>query len=52
MMISAIYKNCVLFCVPKKIKAVTFYHNCLIIKWAQKGSNLRPPDYESGALTS
>ena len=22
------------------------------IKWAQKGSNLRPPDYESGALTN
>ncbi len=20
-------------------------------KWAQQGSNLRPPDYESGALT-
>ena len=22
------------------------------LKWAQQGSNLRPPDYESGALTN
>jgi hypothetical protein len=23
---------------------------CLIFKWAQMGSNQRPPDYESGGL--
>ena len=26
--------------------------NSLLEMWAQKGSNLRPPDYESGALTN
>ena len=32
----------------------TYKTNCkwLIIKWAQLGLNQRPPDYESGALTS
>ena len=32
----------------------TYKMNCkwLIVKWAQLGSNQRPPDYESGALTS
>ena len=24
----------------------------ILSMWAQKGSNLRPPDYESGALTN
>ena len=40
--------------------ALSFYctgQACLIniknsILWTQKGSNLRPPDYESGALTN
>jgi hypothetical protein len=26
--------------------------NCLIFMWAQRGTIPRPPDYESGALTS
>ena len=32
----------------------TYKMNCkwLIIRWAQLGLNQRPPDYESGALTS
>jgi hypothetical protein len=34
------------------IKKAATVSNCLIVKWAQLGTIQRPPDYESGALTS
>ena len=36
-------------CVHRNKKAPP---NGSALKWAQQGSNLRPPDYESGALTN
>ena len=39
---------------PGTNEKTTYKINCkwLIIKWAQLGSNQRPPDYESDALTN
>lgn len=37
---------------PKKKGLRSNERNPLILMWAQQGMILRPPDYESGALTS
>ena len=36
----------------KKNKPVEIIFFIAIIMWTQQGLNLRPPDYESGALTN
>jgi hypothetical protein len=37
---------------PAKTQKAATDSNCFIFKWAQLGTIQRPPDYESGALTS
>ena len=43
---------CLKLCPQTKKQSHIFLCNCLILKWAQLGSNQRPTDYESATLTN